>query len=453
MRVGVIGGGMMGLVLAYRLAGRGHRVTVFERDRQLGGLATYHDYGPFVWDRFYHVILPSDMHLISLLADLGLNTRLRWSRTRTGFYVDGRLFSISTSLEFLRFPLVSLIGKFRLALTILYCARHDDWKSLERIPVDAWLIRMCGRGTYASLWQPLLLAKLGENYRRVSAVFIWSYIKRMFSARHSTAQRESLGCVAGGYRTVLARLDEEIVAAGGQLRTSVAVQRIASDNAGGLWIEHDSGREHFDKVVFTSPLDVLSKIAGPDLASVEDSGRVEYLGVVCGVLVTRRPVVPFYVVNIAEPRVPFTGVIGMSNLASLDQTAGRHVTFLPKYVMSDHPLLRAPDEEIRSSFMAGLRLMFPDRDWSDIEALHVNRAFKVQPLQVVGYSTLVPTVATRHPDLYVLNTSQFVNCTLNNNEVVRTVDDFVREYGTVFSEDRREVAAPVEAFAEISTPS
>jgi len=453
MRVGVIGGGMMGLVLAFRLARQGHRVTVFERDRQLGGLATYHDYGPFVWDRFYHVILPSDVHLISLLTDLALDNRLQWSRTRTGFYVDGRVFSISTSLEFLKFPLVGLIGKLRLALTILYCARHDDWKSLERIPVDTWLIRMCGRSTYASLWRPLLLAKLGEQYRRVSAVFIWSYIKRMFSARHSTAQRESLGCVSGGYRTVLARLEEAIAAAGGETRTSIAVRRIASDAAAGLWIEHDGGREHFDKVVFTSPLDVLSKVASSELAGVEDAGRVEYLGVVCGVLVTRRPVVPFYVVNIAEPRIPFTGVIGMSNLVPLDQTAGLHVTFLPKYVMSDDPFFRAPDEEVRASFMAGLRSMFPDRDWSDIEALHVNRAFKVQPLQVVGYSTLVPTVATKHPDLYVLNTSQFVNCTLNNNEVVRTVDDFVRDYGAAFSADLPDGSAPVTALAEASTRS
>src|SRR5688572_29880370 len=148
MRIGVVGGGLMGLILAYRLARKGHAVTVFERDRQLGGLATFHDYGAFVWDRFYHVILPSDIHLISLLSDLGLSARLRWSGTLTGFYVDGRVFSISTTLDFLRFPLVTLVGKARLALTMLYCACLSDWKRLDRIPVDTWLIRMCGRATY-----------------------------------------------------------------------------------------------------------------------------------------------------------------------------------------------------------------------------------------------------------------------------------------------------------------
>ena len=58
------------------------------------------------------------------------------------------------------------------------------------------------------------------------------------------------------------------------------------------------------------------------------------------VLVTRKPLVPYYVVNIADERIPFTGVIGMSNIVSLEETAGRHLTYLPKYVLSDDPLLK-----------------------------------------------------------------------------------------------------------------
>ena len=132
MRIGIIGGGFMGMALAYRLAHRGHAVTVFERDTQVGGLATHHDYGPFVWDRFYHCILPSDTHLIRFLSDVGLGDHLRWARTLTGFYVDEQFYSVSSSLEFLRFPLVGLWGKIRLAATLLYCARIRDWRRLER---------------------------------------------------------------------------------------------------------------------------------------------------------------------------------------------------------------------------------------------------------------------------------------------------------------------------------
>jgi protoporphyrinogen oxidase len=139
--------------------------------------------------------------------------------------------------------------------------------------------------------------------------------------------------------------------------------------------------------------------------------------------------VPYYIVNIADARIPFTGVIGMSNLVSPRELAGYHLTYLPKYVLSDDPFLRRTDDDLRRVFGEGLRVMFPDLDAAEVQSLHVNRAFKVQPLQVLDYSTLVPRVTTRHEDFFVLNTAQFVNATLNNNEVARAVDEFLADYG------------------------
>ncbi len=132
MNIGIIGGGLMGLVLAQRLSKLDHVVTVFENNKQLGGLATYHDYGPFIWDRFYHVILPSDTHLINFIKDIGLGEQLRWHRTLTGFYVNQQFYSISSNVEFLRFPPLSLLGKLRLALTILVTVQGVGGRSSMR---------------------------------------------------------------------------------------------------------------------------------------------------------------------------------------------------------------------------------------------------------------------------------------------------------------------------------
>ena len=46
--------------------------------------------------------------------------------TRTGFLVDGRLHSLSSSLDFLRFPPLGLVDKARLALTVLRAAHMRD---------------------------------------------------------------------------------------------------------------------------------------------------------------------------------------------------------------------------------------------------------------------------------------------------------------------------------------
>ena len=109
-----------------------------------------------------------------------------------------------------------------------------------------------------------------------------------------------------------------------------------------------------------------------------------------------------------------------------------HLTYLPKYILSTDEELRRPEGELQKEFLAGLRLMFPNLTDDDIVSDRIHRAVKVQPLQVLGFSGLIPKTATRHPDFYVHNTAQFVNNTLNNNAVIQAVDAFMEKYGGQF---------------------
>jgi len=225
-RWGVVGGGMLGLTLAHRLARLGRSVTVFEGADRLGGLASAWSLGPVTWDRHYHVTLFSDTALRRLLDELGLERELRWVRTRTGFYTGGRLHSMSDAFEFLRFPPLGLVDKARLALTILHASRIRDWKRLEQVPVADWLRRWSGPRTLEKIWLPLLRAKLGESYRETSAAFIWATIARLYAARRSGMKEERFGYVPGGYARILERLGEVLAAGGVRVRLSQATRRV-----------------------------------------------------------------------------------------------------------------------------------------------------------------------------------------------------------------------------------
>ena len=63
---GIVGGGILGLTAAYRLAQRGVGVSVFERSHDLGGLVGSFDFAGAPADRFYHVILPTDDRVLRL---------------------------------------------------------------------------------------------------------------------------------------------------------------------------------------------------------------------------------------------------------------------------------------------------------------------------------------------------------------------------------------------------
>ena len=445
MKVAIIGGGFMGLSLAQKLASPEHQIKVFEREEQLGGLATYHDYGSFTWDRFYHVILPGDKYLLNVLKAVGLEDEMVWEKTYTGVYVDEQFYSVSNNKEFLLFPPLNLIQKARLAFTILYASRIKNWQRMEKMTVEEWLIKLGGRKTYEKFWKPLLLAKLGDSYSRVSAVFIWTYIKRLFEARGDSSQKqEKMGYVKGGYKTVFDAMERYLNSHHGEVHKGTSIQKIEGLPSGGIELSYNGQKEYFDKVIFTGPVNVLEKLSSPDLVEVSKNGQaVEYLGVVCMILLTKKPITEFYVLNIADKRIPFTGVIGMSTLVDPSETGGYYMTYLPKYIISTDPLLQKSDEELTKMFLDGVKIMYPDLQEEDIVETHLNRAFKVQPVQVLNFSQIIPQTRTKHEDFFVLNTSQFVNDTLNNNSVARHVDRFIETYKNQIFESKTQKAATV----------
>lgn len=429
MKIAIIGGGMMGMALAHKLTQHHHSVHIFERDDQLGGLATYHAYHNFYWDKFYHVILPTDDSLISFLRALDLEEHIKWKKTLTGVYVDQSFHSISNSKEFLLFPPLNIWQKFRLALTIFYGSKIKDWKKMEQLTVEEWLIKWSGKGTYEKFWKPLLMAKLGESYINVSAVFIWTYIKRLFEARDAKAHQEQMGYVSGGYKTVIDKLTDTLSQMGSEIKLNTSVSHIFSHKEAGIMVLANGAEKHYDKVIFTAPVNVLAQTVDNQLVDIQRTAeKVEYLGVICMVLITKVEISPFYVLNIADERIPFTGVIGMSTLVDRAETGDYYLTYLPKYVLSTDPLLKTEDEEIKRRFLDGLFLMYPFLKEENIVSIEINRAFKVQPLQILNYSTHIPKIETLHKDFFVLNTSQFVNDTLNNNSVIRHVDHFVEAF-------------------------
>ena len=184
-----------------KLRAAGHAVTVFEAAPQLGGLAAAWQLGPVTWDRHYHVVLLSDLNTQATARRPGASRATSSaSRRRPASTPTVKLYSMSNSVEFLRFPPLGLVSKLRLGGTIFLASRIKDWKRLERIPVADWLRKWSGAGRRRSASGCRCCGRSSARATgETSAAFIWATIARMYAARRSGLKKEMFGYVLGGY--------------------------------------------------------------------------------------------------------------------------------------------------------------------------------------------------------------------------------------------------------------
>jgi protoporphyrinogen oxidase len=420
--VEIIGGGILGLTLAYELLKAGRKVRVWERAATLGGLmgrTTFDELGGMSCDRYYHAILSSDRTLMGLMDELGLRSRVRMVSTKMGFYHDGRCHPMTTPLEFMRFPPLRMVDRLRLAYTILACRRINDWRALEQLPVTEWLTGLSGERATRHIWEPLLRAKFDGDFSRVPATYIWSRLVRTTDTRTKGGSQEMMCYLPDGYQELIDALAAAVRARGGTINTGATVGQVSVAEGRVVGLTVDGQEIAADQVVITAQTPIARRLLPPEAAAVSEAwGRLDgYLGIVCMLLVLRRSLTPYYTLNITDRRIPFTGVIETTNLIDPACVGGYHLVYLPKYVAPGSPFATMPDDELRAAFMGYLRQMFPDLRDDEIAAVRIGRERYVEPLHPVGATDLIPAVRSAIPGLFLANTGQ-IYPQLTNGESV-----------------------------------
>jgi protoporphyrinogen oxidase len=381
--VGIVGAGVLGLAAAYRLQRAGVHVDVFERSGELGGLVGSLDLDGHRADRFYHVTLPTDDRVRALAEELGLGDRFRFRPTRTGFYHDGELLSLSTIAEFLRFRPLLPHDRLRLGAFVARCQLTRSHARLDRTPLEAWLRRSCGRRTTERLWRPLLDSKFDGRFDDLPATYLWARTRRMSGTREGVESREVLGALSGGYQTMIDALADAIVAGGGAIHPSTTVRQIvaAGGTASGLLLP--DGFRRYDAVLSTLLPPQTRTLLAPELAASLAPDPLRYLGIVCVLLRLARSASPYYTLNITDRSIPLTAVVETTHVVDPAE-AGGTLVYLPRYVDPASAELTRPAAAIEDEYVGHLRRIFPHVRAEDVRAVRVQRAPLVEPIHPLG---------------------------------------------------------------------
>jgi protoporphyrinogen oxidase len=405
--VAVVGAGLAGLTAALRLAQGGLRVRVFERYPRPGGLARVLDIGGEAIEAFYHHLFTTDTAYVALAEELGLADEIEWLPSRMGIWADGRLWDFGTPQSLLLFRPLGIIDKVRFAASTLVIQRISDASRFENVTASEWIRRHQGERVWRTIWGPLLYQKFADDAENVAMVWLWKKLSLRGRSRSSSGLGERLGYMRGSFARLVAALEDRLEHHGVELHLSEAVQQVASTDPGFVVQTRGHSYEAQRVLVAAAVTDHL-EIAG-HLLKQEERTALEGLkstGAICTLLELDRSLTKYYWLSIADPTMPFGGLIEHTNYIPAERYGGRIILYISNYLYADHPLYRASKRDVIAAYIPALKKVNPSFDESWILDSHHFRADSAQPVVTTGYREKIPAFRTSMPGLYLCSMAQ-----------------------------------------------
>lgn len=417
----IVGGGFSGLAAAHTLARGGKRVVLLEAEANLGGLG-----GTFTFDdgveveKFYHHWFNNDVHVPQMVDRLGMTGDVVTMPSRTGMYLNGRIWSLSSPVDLLRFTPLPFADRIKLGLSTLRVRKVRDWKAIEGLSIREWLTPLCGEKAYRQVWEPLVRSKFGKYADEITAVWMWKKLVLRGSTRSSSGGEE-LAYFKGGFGRLAQAIAADVEKHGGQIRLGTPVTGVETEGERVSGLQTEQGLVQAEQYLFTPAFSIIADVfqaSGPQ-PWVDSMRRVNYLGNICLVLRLTRSLSDTYWLNVNDPGFPFVGVIEHTNFDSPDHYGGDRIAYLSRYLDVDDPTWAMDEQEYLDYALGHLERMFPDFDASWVREAKTWRARYAQPVTERGYSEYVPATTTPWSNVTIATMAQIYPEDRGTNYAIR----------------------------------
>ena len=387
-KIAIIGGGPMGLAVAYQLSLKGLKPVIYESDNRLGGMTACFNFEGLNIERFYHFHCLSDLEFIKILEEIGLIKYLKWKETKMGFYYDKKLYKWGSIASVIQFDKISITTRIRYLFHAARCLTIRNWDHLDQITAVEWLKKWLGKSGYYKLWHKLFEYKFYHFSNEISAAWIWSRINRLGKSRKYL--KEKLGFLEGGSEQLINRLAKIISDNGTLINLSTPVLGIKPRKGSGANIITSSGSEEYDIVISTIPLPLVGEIFRNSGIDEEITSKYECLNSVacaCVIFKTRKKITNNFWTNINDKRFNIPGIVEISNLRELDH----YITYVPFYMPETHPEYLLENNNFIKKAWNCLKLINPNLKNSDLIASHCSRYRFAQPVCTTNYHKKLPS--------------------------------------------------------------
>lgn len=406
-QVAIIGGGLLGLTLAYELAKQDYQVTIFEKNSDWGGLASGIKIEDTTIEKYYHHLFKSDEAIQALIKELGLEDKLEFLESSVGVYVNDKMYEFSTSTDLLKFSAVPIWDRIRAGIAAFYLQKTTSYQPLEKISALDWCNKYVGKAFTGVFWEPLLRGKFGKRAELIPMSWLWARLHVRLTSRENPLVKERLGYIHGGFQQIIDALVAKLQSLNVELKSDVTIfAHEYADNSHNLRYKQGDNeqQQQFDLVVSTVPGPIFTKLFEVSDEMKQKIEKIEYIGATCMLLELDKSLIPFYWLNVNDTSFPFMALIEHTNFVNKQSYNGKTFVYIAKYIDPKEELFAKDKDELIDYYLPYLTKLNKDfrKDW--IKESWLFKSPFAQHIVTQNYE--IPPYETGIPGLYYVNFSQ-----------------------------------------------
>ncbi len=379
MSIAILGAGFTGLTAALRLLQKGHQVTIFEKEGDIGGLAVGFKQKNWNWslEKAYHHWFTNDIAVLNLTKELNYPVIIK--KPGTAVLVNNELLPFDSPTSLLTFSHLSLTDRLRVGAATLYLKVLNDHKKLEGKKALEWIKKYMGQQATNLIWEPLLHGKFGVFKEDIALTWFWARIKKRTPA---------LAYPEGGFKMFAYRVAQEIEKLGGEVKLNTEIKSI-------------NELKTFDKVIVTLPSPIFARIAKLPADYVKKITSIPHLHAQVLILTLKNPFMDkTYWLNITDKSFPFLVLAEHTNFMDSKHYGNQHILYIGNYLPPNHPYLKLTKQQLLSKFRPYLKKL--NSKFLILNSYLFIGSFS-QPVVTTDYPKLIPQFKTPLEEVYLAN--------------------------------------------------
>jgi protoporphyrinogen oxidase len=381
MKIGIIGAGLTGLTAAFLLS-KNHKVTVFEKENYLGGMASSYivdwDGKKYPITKTYHHILDGDKTTVDIIRKLGLERKLNRKKVKTGFIYKNKIQGFTTPLEVLKFP-IPFSDKIKLVKFILFDLKKRNWDDLEGVNTKKWITQKAGKLNFEVFFNQLIKNKFHESPENIAAAWAGTRL-----TKETSSFLKKFGWLRGGVVQIIDNFAKNIRKNKGRILTDSKVVSIKDKTI--TYVKNKKRKKvNFDLIVSTMPPEIFLKIANKVPKNIEYSfKKIKYLSCICVAMGLKNKPFEQYWINVLDKNLPFAVLFNHTALYEDASPRGKSVCFALTYLKSDEKFWKKSENEIKRIYIDAIKKIMPDFE-ENVEWMKVFKVRYAEAIYKLGF--------------------------------------------------------------------